>query len=96
MSIDSGLGMCLIVCIFKGINSLDDLANQKEIKYGTVGDSATEKFFETQNSVPYTTAYNFMKQENTYVGNTSVGIQQVNASYGKPKGSWFSSQIVYI
>ena len=77
----------LILLFFAGINSLKDLANQREVSYGTVGNSAVQKFFETQVAEPYTKMAAFMQQEGTYVENASFATKLVQDSYGS-HGLW--------
>ena len=69
---------------FPGIKNIEDLAAQKEVKYGTVRNSALTEFFKKQVTETYVTMYTFMEQYDTYVANTSVGLQMVQDSYGKP------------
>jgi hypothetical protein len=64
-------------CFIAGINSIKDLANQREIKYGTVRNSAVQKFFETQVTDPYVKMAAYMAQEDTYVNNATYGIDLV-------------------
>ena len=68
-----------------------DLADQHQIKYGTTVNSAPKAFFEAQAVDPYKKMFAFMSAENTWVENTSVGIEKVRDSYGKPKGKQYSS-----
>lgn len=69
--------MCTHDSLFAGINSLKDLANQREVKYGTVRNSAAQKFFESQVADPYLKMASFMAQENTNVNNSTYGINLV-------------------
>ena len=75
-----------ICSIFTAVNSLLDLANQREIKYGTLDNSAVVTYFESQMSDPYKTMYKFMMEEETFAKTSKQAFQWINESYGKPKG----------
>ena len=67
------------------MNSLVALANQKEIKYGTIAHSAIVTYFASQTMDPYKKMHQFMMEENTNVLNSSTAFRMVDDSYGKPK-----------
>ncbi|XP_077990845.1 glutamate receptor ionotropic, kainate 2-like [Glandiceps talaboti] len=62
-----------------GINSIDDLAAQAEIIYGTVASSQPQSFFEQSDSDPYRRMWSMMQLEEseTMVRDSSYGINKV-------------------
>ena len=76
------------------INSVTDLANQKQVKYGTVSNSAVEKFFAEQSSDTFSKMNSFMQSESTWVHSVKEGIKLVNDSYGKPKSERINSAYI--
>ena len=69
-----------------GITSIFDLAEQTDIAYGTAESSAPAAFFATQQGSPYRQMYEYMKNHNTFVPNSTTGINRVRDSYGASKG----------
>lgn len=70
-----------------GIQSVNDLAKQRDIQYGTVKNSAPQRFFAEQLVDPYKTMFAIMNAEGTYVDTAEAGIRKVQESYGKPKSN---------
>ena len=68
---------------FLGISSVHDLADQKDIKYGTVSNSAVQEFFASQTTDVYKKMYNSMLANKGLVNSSAVGIKKVRNSYGK-------------
>ncbi|XP_070561125.1 glutamate receptor ionotropic, kainate 2-like isoform X2 [Ptychodera flava] len=60
-----------------GISSLDDLAKQTAIPYGTVKSSQPESYFAQADVDPYRKISNFMMQFNTNVNDTKAGVDKV-------------------
>ena len=73
---------------------MDDLAEQTEVHYGTMGGTAIQSFFRQQIIPPYPRMYNFMFESNTWVPNSTVGTEKVYNSYHIPKGQFQSSNNV--
>ncbi|XP_064643100.1 glutamate receptor 2-like isoform X2 [Lineus longissimus] len=63
-----------------GVSSIEDLATQTDIKYGTVASSQPEAFFERRLTSIYGTMYEFMKYQNTNVATAAEGIAEVRKS----------------
>ena len=59
------------------INSLEDLANQKEIKYGVLSGGSLSTFFKNSEVETYKKMYNTMKKSNTFVNSTKDGVAKV-------------------
>ena len=76
----------IYTCIVVGIKSIDDLADQRDIMYGSANGTAHEIWFKTQDYEPFRKMYAFMQSENTWVNNASVGIQKVRDSYDIQRG----------
>ncbi|ELT96815.1 hypothetical protein CAPTEDRAFT_124092, partial [Capitella teleta] len=70
--------------MFTGIQTLLDLANQQDVKYGTLDGTAIQTFFAENGADPFPRMYKFMKQRDTFVKNASIGVQMVRDSYGHP------------
>ncbi len=73
--------------MFVGIGSLDDLAEQNEIEYGTVANSAPYQAFSSAHNNPYKKMSHVMenplgKRYPAIVNTTDHGIQLVRNSYG--------------
>ena len=66
-----------------GIQSVNDLANQRSIRYGTVLNSAVEEFFSSQTTDVYKRMYHSMVDNDGFVNNSAQGISRVRESYGK-------------
>ena len=71
------------------MNSLSALANQNEITYGTLANTAVVTYFGSQSVEPYKKMYDFMVREHSNVPSTSVAIKKLHESYGKPKSKYF-------
>ena len=69
-----------IFSILKGIDGVEDLAAQNQIKYGTVRSSAVQKYFESQKVDPFAKMARFMEVQDTNVQTAAEGIQKVRAS----------------
>ncbi|CAD5115500.1 DgyrCDS4470 [Dimorphilus gyrociliatus] len=83
-----------------GIQSVNDLAKQRDIEYGTVKNSAPQRFFAQQLVDPYKTMFAIMNADGTYVDTAEAGIRKVQESYGKPKNEryafvWDSAPLEY-
>ena len=59
------------------ISSVEDLAKQKEISYGTVKNSQPQSFFMTSPIPSFVTMWQYMKYHNTLVENSQDGIAMV-------------------
>ncbi len=73
--------------LFVGIASLDDLADQNEIEYGTVANSAPYHVFSSSHNNPYKKMSLVMenplgKRYPSIVNTTEYGIELVRQSYG--------------
>ena len=71
--------MCLI-SVLAGISSLDDLANQDEIEYGTLSHSAPHQVFKDATTNPYKKMFlemenNIDKKHKAIVSSTEEGIR---------------------
>lgn len=64
------------------IESVDDLAQQTKIKYGTVGSGSTRDFFRNSDIPIYKRMWSFMNSQPdvAFVNNSSEGIQRVKSS----------------
>ncbi len=76
-------------CFALGIESIEDLAAQTEMPYGTVSDSAPETFFFTHQDPVYRIVASHMKQHDTNVKTTFEGISKVINGHGKTKGKFY-------
>ena len=70
-----------------GIRSLDDLANQEEVEYGTLSHSAPYQVFKDSTTNPYKKIYlemknNIDKRYKSFVSTTKEGIKMVRESSG--------------
>lgn len=61
----------------RSINSLSDLANQKEIDYGVLNGGSLYTFFSQSEVEIYEKMFNRMKSEATFVNSTKEGVQKV-------------------
>ncbi len=73
-----------------GINSIEDLANQDEVEYGTVVHSAPYQVFKDSVTKPYRKMYlgmenNIDKKYNAFVSLAEEGVQLAKSSYGTSK-----------
>lgn len=59
------------------INSIEDLAGQTLIPYGTVGNSQPQAFFESSTIPSFVTMWQYMKYHHTLVKNSHEGIDKV-------------------
>ncbi|XP_078361238.1 glutamate receptor 2-like [Oculina patagonica] len=59
------------------INSLEDLAKQKEIKYGVLNGGSLYTFFSQSEVETYQTMFHTMKTGNTFVNSTKEGVETV-------------------
>ena len=59
------------------IRSLEDLANQDEIKYGTVQSTQPSQFFERSNLPLYQKMWSHIQSSNTLLESSTVGFQKV-------------------
>ena len=64
-----------------GIDTLEALAEQDDIKYGTVEPTSISDFFRTQIDSPYSFMYEHMRKYQTGVVNASEGIEKVRQSH---------------
>ena len=67
------------------IETVEDLANQTEIKYGVVGGGSTENFFKKSTLTTFQKMWKFMQahQSEVFVSNNSKGFEKVRQSKGK-------------
>ncbi|EDO30203.1 predicted protein, partial [Nematostella vectensis] len=64
------------------ISSVDDLARQKDISYGTVLNSQPQAFFESASVPSFVTMWQYMRYHHTFVNNSAEGIEKVmNENY---------------
>lgn len=59
------------------INSLEDLAKQKEIKYGVLNGGSQYAFFKQSQVGTYQTMFHTMQTGNTFVNSTKEGVEKV-------------------
>ncbi|KAI1700129.1 ligated ion channel l-glutamate- and glycine-binding site domain-containing protein [Ditylenchus destructor] len=59
------------------IRSLDDLANQSDILYGTIRDGSTMQFFQESKIPTHVKMWNQMKNKNVFVRNNREGVDRV-------------------
>ncbi|KAI8489787.1 hypothetical protein Bbelb_324170 [Branchiostoma belcheri] len=78
-----------------GINSVEDLANQKKIPYGTVSNSQPESFFEFSKIEHFARMYDFMTSRNTFVETSEEGIQRVHDPNDDYAFIWDSAVLDY-
>ncbi|XP_070556833.1 glutamate receptor ionotropic, kainate 2-like [Ptychodera flava] len=76
-----------------GINSIDDLAAQTDIEYGTVAESQPQSFFEHSDSDPYRRLWSVMQSQETLVQDSVQGIERVRR--GKYAFIWDSAVLDY-
>lgn len=67
------------------IKTVEDLARQTEIRYGTIRNSSTMAFFKTSTFTIFKDMWNFMEQhkDNVFVSSNREGIEKVRQSNGK-------------
>ncbi|KAI5700548.1 hypothetical protein M8J75_000369 [Diaphorina citri] len=67
------------------INSVEDLADQSDVLYGTVKDASTYHFFETATFDTYRKMYYFMQmhKDKVFVSSETEGVNKVRSSHGK-------------
>ncbi|CAF1623889.1 unnamed protein product [Rotaria magnacalcarata] len=67
------------------IQTIDDLAKQTEIRYGTIRNSSTMAFFNKSTSTTFKKMWNFMEQhkDDVFVASNHEGIEKVRLSNGK-------------
>lgn len=65
------------------IKSINDLANQNEIPYGTVEGSAVWQYFTDHQDDLYYGMAKYMEEKQTTVHTTQEGIKRVHEGYGK-------------
>ncbi|XP_066297079.1 glutamate receptor ionotropic, kainate 2-like [Branchiostoma lanceolatum] len=78
-----------------GINSVEDLANQKKIPYGTVSNSQPESFFEFSKIEHFARMFDFMTSRNTFVETSEEGIQRVHDPNDDYAFIWDSAVLDY-
>ena len=86
LSIATFMKSKLLFLNMAGIKSLDDLAEQRDVKYGLMHNSAEEELFANQNADPYKKMYSYMGSHDTFVDTIDEGIEKVRQSYGTTKG----------
>ena len=86
LSIATFMKSKLLFLNMTGIKSLDDLAEQRDVKYGLMHNSAEEELFANQNADPYKKMYSYMGSHDTFVDTIDEGIEKVRQSYGTTKG----------
>lgn len=61
----------------RSINSLDELANQKKIKYGVLNGGSLYNFFKTSEVQTYKKMFQTMDSDKSFVNSTKEGVQRV-------------------
>ncbi|XP_033097831.1 glutamate receptor 2-like [Anneissia japonica] len=77
-----------------GIGSIDDLAEQSEIKYGTIRNSQPQSYFQSAKLELFQDMADFMRQHNTFAENSNDGIARVRK--GNYSFIWDSSVLDYV
>ena len=79
-----------------GIQSVDELADQTNVQYGTVIDSAAERFFHTSSIDKYRKMGNFMKKtKDVMVANAHEGYERVRNNSGRYVFIWDDLSLGY-
>ena len=63
----------------KTINSLEELANQSETKYGVLDNGSVQKFFQTSEDPLYMRMFSHMREFKTFVDATSEGVKKARS-----------------
>ncbi|XP_071946218.1 glutamate receptor ionotropic, kainate 1-like [Antedon mediterranea] len=77
-----------------GISSIEDLADQTEIKYGTTRNSQPQSYFQSAKLELFQDMSGFMRQYDTYADNSDDGIARVRQ--GNYSFIWDSSVLDYV
>lgn len=66
----------------KTINSLEELENQNETKYGVLSNGSVQKFFKESEDLLYLKMFSHMREHQTFVNATSEGVKKArNENY---------------
>lgn len=66
----------------KTINSLEELENQNETKYGVLNNGSVQKFFKESEDPLYLKMFSHMREHQTFVNATSEGVKKArNENY---------------
>ena len=63
----------------KTINSLEELENQNETKYGVLSNGSVQKFFKESEDPLYRKMFSHMREHQTFVNATSEGVKKARS-----------------